>query len=147
MIEILQKKLVNTGLDISILNTRWEEYKGNRKEYNLILACNSLHLTDGGIKSGMKKVFSLLPEYVCLISEINQSLFIDFKEIDAMQQDYQFLYIKNYRCDSSFVFEDEREAEEFTRLFGFSFKTELIDGKILFPDWTDIAVLWWERLS
>ncbi len=146
MIKILENKLIETDTSVDILNTRWEDYAGESRKFNLILCCNSLHLTEGGIKGGMKKVFSLLPEYVCLITEINQSFTIDFKEIDRLQDNYQFLYIRNYRCDSSFHFEDENEVREFSALTGKEQKTAFIDGRIVQRDWTEIAVLWWERL-
>ncbi len=95
----------------------------------------------------MRRVFEFLPEYVCLITEINQSLFIDFREIDSLQKDYQFLYIRNYRCDSSFIFENQSELDSFKETFNLDIETEEVDGRLIQKDWTDIAVLWWERLS
>lgn len=147
MQEILKRKLSELNIKVDTLQKRWEDYEGEKKQFNLILACNSLHLTEGGIKGGMRRVFEFLPEYVCLITEINQSLFIDFREIDSLQKDYQFLYIRNYRCDSSFIFENQSELDSFKETFNLDIETEEVDGRLIQKDWTDIAVLWWERLS
>ena len=145
MQKIFKKKKDELSVEqIEIVDLTWEDFQ-KQKEYNLILACNSLHLTKGGIKEGMKKVFSFLPQYVCLITEINQMIFIDFKEIDSLQDSYNFLYIKNYKLDSSFAFDSMDEVREFSDLINRDVKVIEEDGKLIEYDNTDVAVLWWER--
>ena len=48
----------------------WEEY-GDRKDdpYNLVLACNSLHLMAGGFRKALAKIFALKPRRVLVVAE------------------------------------------------------------------------------
>ncbi len=147
MRKIFNEKLRSLAVkNIRIIDETWEEYETSATlPYNLIIACNSLHLTRGGIKKGMEKVFAHASEYVCLVTEINQSIFIDFKEINALQSEYEFLYIKNYRVNSSFVFEDMKEVLALSELLNTEVQVAEEGGRLIQPDSTDIAVLWWER--
>jgi hypothetical protein len=44
---------------------------------------------------------------------INNDYFIDFKEIDSLQNEDNFLFIKTCSVDSSFCFKDMNEVNEF----------------------------------
>ncbi len=147
MRDIFTSKIASLKIEnIEINSERWETFKNKGiTEFDLIIACNSLHLTDGGLIRGMAKVFSLLPAYVCLITEINQEIFIDFKDIDSLQNDYNFLYIKNYSVDSSFYFNSIDEVEELSNILDYKIDYIINDEGIAQRDKTDIAVLWWER--
>lgn len=147
MCSILKEKISGlsiTGIDC--INERWEEF-ATPDRYDLLLASNSLHLTEGGILGGMKKVFANLPAYICLITEINQQEFIDFKEIDKLQKNYNFLYIRNYRLNSSFIFQDMEEAEAVSELLERELSLTRVGDVIVEPSSTDVAVLWWERTA
>ncbi len=146
MQQIFRNKITDLGItQIDIVDSNWEDFHST-KSYDLILACNSLHLTKGGIKEGMKKVFSFNTQYVCLITEINQTIFIDFKEIDSVQEDYSFLYIRNYKLDSSFVFDNMDEVKELAELLNRDIQVDLRNERYIQYDSTDVAVLWWERI-
>jgi hypothetical protein len=133
---------------VSIAGIRWEDFQMEEGGcYDLILACNSLHLIQGGITRGMKKAFSLGAAYVSLITEINQDIFIDFKSVDSLQDTYNFLSIRKYRADSSFFFEDMHEVERLQEFLNRDIQTAIEDGRPVQRDSTDIAVVWWERKS
>ncbi len=145
MQDIFKKKIKELGImHIDLIDSSWEDFYSNRS-YDLILACNSLHLTYGGIKEGMRKVFSFDTQYVCLITEINQDIFIDFKEIDSIQEDFSFLYIRNYLLDSSFIFDSLEEVKELSELLEKNIEVTEINDKFIQYDKTEVAVLWWER--
>jgi hypothetical protein len=82
---------------------------------------------------------------VCLVTEINQNLFIDFKDIDALQNTYTFLYIRNYAVDSTFYFEDMNEVRECEAVLNSGLPIAMENGKPVQRDGVDIAVVWWEK--
>lgn len=142
MREILRTKAHGTSL--KILPLRWEDYQAD-DSFDLIVACNSLHLTSGGIMGGMHKVFASGPSLVCLATEINQDIFIDFKQVDALQKSHEFLSIRVYRTDSSFHFTDMEEAEQLQKFLNQHFTLTQKEDKFVAADSTDIAVVWWEK--
>jgi len=149
MDELFSAKLSSLHVDtVSIVGMRWEDFQMEEEgRYDLILACNSLHLTQRGIAGGMKKAFSLGGAYVSLITEINQDIFIDFKTVDSLQDTYNFLSIRKYRADSSFFFESMHEVERLQEFLNREIQVSMEDGRPVQRDSTDIAVVWWERKS
>jgi len=147
MRQLFYEKLLSLSVhNVTIRPERWEDIVPPQEPtYDLILACNSLHLTEGGLPFGMTRVFSFLPAYVCLITEINQGISIDFKEIDMLQQNYAFLYIKKHTLDSTFYFDDMFEVNDLSRCLNRSVKITLEGYKPIQSDKTDIAIVWWER--
>jgi len=145
--ELFSAKLSSLDVDtVEIAAIRWEDFQmGEGGHYDLILACNSLHLTQGGIAGGMKKAFSLGGAYVSLITEINQDIFIDFRSIDSLQDRYNFLSIRKYRADSSFFFEGMHEVESLQEVLNSEVQVSIEEGRPVERDSTDIAVVWWER--
>ncbi len=147
MIDIFRHKLdVLSTSNIEIQKSKWEELNHkNSQIYELIVACNSLHLTHGGFIAAMTKVFEFRPLNVCLITEINNDYFIDFKEIDSLQNEYNFLYIKTYSVDSSFCFKDMNEVNEFQDIADSKIEIQMKQDTLVQIDKTDIAILCWER--
>jgi SAM-dependent methyltransferase len=147
--ELFSAKLSSLHVDtVSIAGIRWEDFQMEEEgRYDLILACNSLHLTQGGIAVGIKKAFSLGGAYVSLITEINQDIFIDFKTVDSLQDTYNFLSIRKYRVDSSFFFESMHEVERLQEFLNREIQVTMEDGRPVQRDSTDIAAVWWEKKS
>ncbi len=132
--------------DIDFMEEKWENQDLKHiRPFDLIIACNSIHLTEGGIMEGMSRVFSSLPQHACLITEVNQGFPIDFKNIDKIQDTHNFLFIKNIKADSSFIFKDMEEAQNFSDTFGIPLHIDIYDGIPVQRDKTDIAMIWWER--
>ncbi|MFO0753239.1 MAG: methyltransferase domain-containing protein [Thermodesulfovibrionales bacterium] len=145
MRDFLSAKLYSFGIENArVLAQRWEDFQ-MEEETDLLVACNSLHLTAGGISGGMHKAFSSGAEHVALITEINQGIPLDFREIDALQSGYDFLFIKNHRVDSSFHFESMDEVEELQHFLDREILVHLEDGCPVQRDSTDVAVVWWEK--
>ncbi|MGE5893077.1 MAG: class I SAM-dependent methyltransferase [bacterium] len=146
MRNILSAKLSSLRVQGVDINTqRWEEFDPQGQTFDLLIACNSLHLTIGGLAGGMKKVFSSDAGSVALITEINQDIFIDFKAIDSLQSAYAFLFIKKFTVDSSFHFEDQDEVKEVEAVLGAKLPVIMEEERLVQHDSTDIAVVWWER--
>jgi ubiquinone/menaquinone biosynthesis C-methylase UbiE len=146
MRNIFSVKLASLGVHaVEMVGQRWEDFRPGGASFDLIVACNSLHLTEGGIAGGMKKVFSAGAEHVCLVTEINQDIFIDFKEIDTLQNAYDFLSIRNYCVDSSFYFDDAEEVREIQEFLGTELEISMENGGPVQRDNADVAVLWWEK--
>lgn len=146
MRDFFSGKLLSFGIEsVTLLPLRWEEFPIEKgKEFDLVVACNSLHLTAGGITGGMEKVFASRAAYACLITEVNQSIFIDFKHISALQDAYAFLSIRRHAVDSSFYFESMDEVLDFEELLGRGIEAEMTDGKPIQRDSAEVAVVWWE---
>ncbi|MGO9614171.1 MAG: class I SAM-dependent methyltransferase [Dissulfurispiraceae bacterium] len=147
MRQLFKKKLAALeDIPVEIVSERWESYRPDTSDpHDLIVACNSLHLTHGGIKRGMEKVFGQNAAFVCLVTEINLDMFIDFREIHTMQNDYDFLFIKEFTLDSSFHFEELEEVMELSMALNRQIPVETVNDAIVNRSSTDIAILLWER--
>lgn len=145
MREIFRDKLASLGINnIKIVDRSWEDMQ-TVKAPDLIVACNSLHLTAGGMMEGMKKAFESGAGQIVLITEVNQGIFIDFKDIDRLQNAYEFLYIRNYRVDSSFIFDSMDEVRELEALLERKLSIDWENGMPCQKDVADIALVWWEK--
>lgn len=131
--------------NITIVPVCWEEYHEENRTFDLAVACNSLHLTAGGLAEGMRKVFATGASQVCLITEINQRYFIDFKHIDSLQNTHIFLSIRNYRLDSSYYFETSEEVLDLEELLSRTIPAVMMNGLPVWRDSSDVAVVWWQK--
>lgn len=132
--------------NINIYSESWDDIPVNSVQgLDLVIACNSLHLVRGGLMKGMTKVFESMASYICLVTEVNQGISIDFKDINKLQDSHNFLYIKNLALDSSFYFESMDEVRKLEALLNHKINTTVEDGRLVQKDTTDVAVLWWEK--
>ncbi|KJR39985.1 SAM-dependent methyltransferase [Candidatus Magnetoovum chiemensis] len=147
MVKIFHEKISSLNIkNIEIYQNLWEDFKlCPDMSIDLLIACNCMHLVNGGIREGMIKAFNCLAKNVCLITEINQAFSIDFKDIDRLQDKYNFLYIKNLTADSTFYFDSMEEVSEAADDFNIDIKITVEGGQIVNRDKTDLAVIWWER--
>lgn len=147
MRQILESKIESLGINnIDIRPEYWEEFDLNTiPEPDLVIASNCMHLIKGGIMEGMSKVFKTGARYICLVTEVNEGVSVDFKHIDTLQSSHNFLYIRNYELDSSFYFEDREEGMELNRFLDYGLDIVMEEGMPVNRDSTDIAVIWWER--
>jgi len=147
MEEILRTKLDDLRVSaIRVVPDRWEDLPVSEVSgFDCVIACNSLHLCEGGIMEAMEKAFKTECRFLALITEINQGISLDFKEINAQQDRFDFLYIRNLHTDSSFHFNDMEEVYEMEELLGQKMDITIENGKPVQYDTADIAVVWWER--
>jgi len=80
-----------------------------------------------------------------LVTEINLDMFIDFREIHTMQNDYDVLFIKEFTVDSSFHFEEMQEVVELSMVLNRQIPVQTENNAIVNRSSTDIAILLWER--
>jgi len=147
MRHILNNKIASLNIsNINVYSDSWNDIPVNSvKGMDLVIACNSLHLVRGGLMKGMTRVFESMASYICLVTEVNQGISIDFKDISNLQDSHNFLYIKNLALDSSFYFESIDEVRELEALLNHKINTTVEDGRLVQKDTTDVAVLWWEK--
>ena len=147
MLRFMMDKLQRLDLHMAIhpLPCTWESFVPTQETYDVILACNSLHLTRGGLRSGLEKIFDLGSRYVLLITEIGESIFIDFKALHESQQAYDFMFIKTLELDSSFYFASQGEAEEVRLLLGTDLEVLPCGTSFIQRDRATAATVLWER--
>ena len=107
---------------IKIDERRWEDIPCfELKDYDLIMACNSLHLTEIGFEDAIKKIFRANPKNVFVITEFGPP------EIKIKWQygDHTMLFKKCYEAENSFAYHTMDEVFEH-----WSFKK----GRMLYPD-------------
>ncbi|MGQ9571452.1 MAG: class I SAM-dependent methyltransferase [Thermodesulfovibrionales bacterium] len=123
MRNLLFEETFRRGIDwINIDERKWEDIPCfELKDYDLIMACNSLHLTEMGFEDAIKKIFRANPKNVFVITEFVPP------EIKIKWQygDYTILFTKCYETENSFAYHHIDEVIEHL-----SFKK----GRMLYPD-------------
>lgn len=123
------------------------------KDYDLIMACNSLHLTEIGFKLSLEKIFHAKPKNVFVITEIGPP------EIKVKWQygEYTMLFAKSYETECSFAY---HTIEDITDYWSFikdrrlkEFEVEGIKSKVVFErdhmwlkDTAHVGMYWWEMM-
>ncbi|MCX7991714.1 MAG: class I SAM-dependent methyltransferase [Proteobacteria bacterium] len=109
MRNLLFQEIFKREIDFINFDTRrWEdiptfEYRG----YDIVIACNSLHLMDIPFELALTKVFSLEARYVFIVSELkNQNNRI------KIQKDYELKLFRVFTADTSFAYHSLKEAYE-----------------------------------
>jgi len=121
-------------------------------EYDLALACNSLHLTEEGIESSLGKIFSSGINYVFFVTEKECSL----NELVLLYPEYKLFFNCSYLCESSFAYHSLNEAFEHWRFrYGralFSWEKEKLlsllsyeKGHFWLKDFAFVNIFYWRR--
>ncbi|MBM4288338.1 MAG: class I SAM-dependent methyltransferase [Deltaproteobacteria bacterium] len=125
------------------------------KGFQLILACNSLHLTTLGFSRALAKIFQAGPEHVCVISE---SCFLKTDTGQSACDHYQLSWQQNLTANSSLAYRSLAEAWEhfhhrWDRLPTLDEKNSL-QAQLQYRDnfywlWQNayLTVWWWSRIS
>ena len=93
--------------NLKIDSRSWEQVSISQAHgFELILACNSLHLTPLGISRALAKIFQANPRHICLISETG---FVD-AAIPRSYGKYHLKWQKNLKADSSMAYYSLTEA-------------------------------------
>lgn len=139
---------------IKIDNRRFEELETfELKEFDVALACNSLHLTENGIEGGLLKIFSSRVRYVFLVTERVFSL----NRLLSLYPEYEIIFTHSYLCESSFAYHCLEEIFDhwqfrMGRELSVFEKEKLInsmtyDGKhFWFRDFAQVNIFIWERI-
>lgn len=109
MLNYLCSYAQKSGLKIKIDSRRFEYLDTDElKNYDLAIACNSLHLTSHGIESSVSKIFSSGIKSLFLVTEEIFSL----ETISLFHREYRLLFNHSYSCESSFAYHSIDELLE-----------------------------------
>ena len=121
-------------------------------DYDLIMACNTLHLTQIGFEEALAKVFRARPENVFFISEVG------LPDIRAKwrHEDYSVIFTRSYEVDSSYAYHHLNEMlEHWTFKKGRKLQPDevrtlkekivLQGGHLWMKDTAQVMMCWWKR--
>ena len=155
MRNLIYEEAFKRGIDLlKVDERRWEEV--TLRDYNnfdLIIACNSLHLTDAGFDHALQRIFRLNPKQAFVISEFHGGM-----ENKWECGDYTNILAHYYETESTFSYHSlEEVAEHWTYKKGgilssleFSeIKKQLSihDSHFCIKDTAMVGMFWWERNS
>lgn len=110
MRHLLYESALKRGIEwLKVDDRRWEDIPVfELKGYDLIIASNSLHLTEMGFVGALEKIFQAKPKNVFIVSELG------YPEIKVkwVYGDYQMLFTRFYEIDSSFAYHSLKECFE-----------------------------------
>ena len=155
MRSLLAAEAIHRGIDWITFDERaWEDVPlWSYRDMDLIMACNSLHLTSFGFAKGLDRIFKFLPKRVFAVTELCPAF-----EVDPAREGYELVLSMQYQAESSFAYHRMSEAvhhwtyKKGTRLT----PTELreLSGMMTYRDehyWINdratVGMFWWERNS
>ncbi len=108
MRSLLEQEIAQNGSGrISIDNRPWEEAPPDAyNDHDLMVACNSFHLTGLGFTPALEKAFQARPQWVVVVTE----LFSPDIRIPVARKGYFMRYARIEKIESSFAYHDEQEA-------------------------------------
>lgn len=121
-------------------------------DYDLIIACNALHVTRLGFGMALEKVFRTRPRHILLVFETNSL----YPKIRESYDGYSMLFRTIYEIDNSYAYHDLEELiEHWTFMKGRKPQpSELNDlkgrivtreGHLWMKDQTRVVMCWWKR--
>ncbi|MEW6002246.1 MAG: class I SAM-dependent methyltransferase [Nitrospirota bacterium] len=109
MRNLLHKEASKRGINwIRVDNRRWEEFHDFSVPFDLVIACNSLHLTTLGLEDSLKKILSMKPLNVFIVSELQ----LDNCSRQFLSNQYAIAFTKKTKTESSFAYHSIHEAIE-----------------------------------
>ena len=107
MRSLLYEEAFRRGIDwLKVSDEQWESLpSGGCSNHDLIVACNSLHLTEAGFATSLAKVFQARPKHIFLAAELTAGINFSWPH-----SDYSILLAKTYETDSSFAYHHMREV-------------------------------------
>lgn len=154
MRSLLYEGAFNRGIDrITVDERRWEDVPYfELQNYDLIIACNSLHLTEMGFGKAVEKIFRMNPKNVFVITELGPPEI----KVKWQYEDHTMLFTKCYEAESSFAYHHMYEVfEHWTFKKGrplypdeeINIKPKLAfeDSHILMKDTAYVGMYWWSR--
>ncbi len=153
MRNLLYERMFQATIEgLSVDDRRWEdvpcfEYMG----YDLIMACNSLHLTGMGFEDALAKIFRAGPKNVLLISEL-----IPDNRPAWRYGDYTTAFTESYETDSSYAYHTVHEvidhwafkkgrALQACEVRNLKDKIVVSNGHLRIEDSSRVTMYWWRR--
>jgi SAM-dependent methyltransferase len=130
----------------------WEEVPAHSsRDFDLIMACNSLHLTGTGLQSALNKVFRFRPRHIFLVSEL-------YPGIGGLpeREDYTLRFTEYFETESSFAYHHIGEViDHWTFKKGGNLSDQELrdiptlltyrDDHVWIKDNATVGMFWWER--
>lgn len=154
MRNLLYEEAFKNGIDgLTVDNRMWEEVPCYEfLDYDLILACNTLHLIQIGFEEAITKIFRTRPRNVFLTTEFSS------QNIGAKCQygDYTKVFTKSFEVDSSYAYHHFNQmVEHWSFIKGRllqSNETHALRERIFFEgshlwmkDTAQVMMCWWKR--
>jgi len=150
---LLYQEAYRRGIEsIEIDKRKWEEASSyDFKNFDLIMTCNTFHLTRIGFNGALKKAFQTKARQVFLATELCPEIKVKWE-----YEDYTLLFSKCYETDCSFAYHYIDEAIEhmaFKRGRALcadeisNLKNRLVfeDDHFWMKDTAQVGMFWWER--
>jgi SAM-dependent methyltransferase len=154
MRSLLYEEAFKNGIDgLTVDERTWEEVPCYEfLDYDLILASNSLHLTQMSFEEAFAKVFRAGPAHVLLVSEAGP-LGVRLK---WHYENYTAVFMKSYEVDSSYAYHHLNEmVEHWTFKKGRALQTDEIQAlkerivlqgaHLWMKDTAQVMMCWWKR--
>ncbi|NOY65076.1 MAG: class I SAM-dependent methyltransferase [Nitrospirae bacterium] len=152
---LLYEEGFRRGIDwIDVDERRWEDFSWLSDErYDLILACNSLHLTEIGFEEALEKVFRMRPQNVFVVTEKSPEI-----KIRWGYEGYRMLFCRFYSTDTSFAYHslDELFEHYAFKMGRLPMPHEIKDvkknllyeaGHYWIEDTAVVGMYWWKRIA
>jgi len=153
---LLYEKAFSRGIDwINVDDRKWEDVPlySRFHNYDLVMACNSLHLTGIGFDSGLDRIFQSGPKRVFLVTELYEGF-----KINTSHEGYTLHFEEQYETESSFAYHDLNEAKAhwtFKKGTALTWQEELDlrssltyqDDHLWAKDTALVGMFWWEKNS
>jgi ubiquinone/menaquinone biosynthesis C-methylase UbiE len=153
MRNLLYEEAFKRGIDwLNVDERKWEDIPAyHYQNLDLIVACNSLHLTKPGFEDALERIFLLKPKQVFLITECCDGIVVKWA-----YEDYTLRFTQWYETESSFAYHHMDEAlehwafkkgrmplpEEESAIRG---KLTYRDDHLWMQDIATVGMFWWER--
>lgn len=141
------------GMDWLQVDARtWEQVPlHSYRDLDLIMACNSLHLTEQRLSQSFNRIFRFNTRRVLLVSELYSTI-----EVLPEHKDYTLCFTDYYETESSFAYHhigevldhwtfkkgmhlSDREMRDITAILSYQ------DDHLWIKDNATVAMFWWER--
>lgn len=154
MRNLLYEQAFKNRIDGLIVDDRiWEEVPCfEYLDHDLILACNTLHLTKIGLEEALAKVFRTRPGNVLLIAEVKPPEI----QMKWRYNDYTMVFTKSYEVDSSYAYHRLSEMVEHwafkkgrtlqaDEIKALKKRIVLQGGHLWMKDTAQVMMYWWKR--
>lgn len=154
MRNLLYEESFSLGIELFSVDTRkWEDISYHHiQDYDLVIACNSLHLTRIGFGAALEKIFAATPQNIFIISEYCLPEIIGKRTY----RDFTMVFAECFETESSHVYhslEDvfEHFASKYERLPDYAERlaimSELIyeKGHIWKKGSATVSMYWWTK--
>jgi SAM-dependent methyltransferase len=154
MRSLLYEEAFKNRIDGLIMDARiWEEVPCfEYLDYDLILACNTLHLPQIGFDEAIAKIFRARPGNVFLVWEVGQP---DIR-VKWQYGNYTMIFTKSYEVDSSYAYHHLSEMVQHwtfkkgrmlqpNEIRALKERTILQDGHLWMKGPAHVMMCWWKR--